>query len=287
VNRIYGNPRRIALGPRFPILTVFMLLTLFLCWIAPAAYASGYPNSDEGAIVGDGDGASFQLHGGQRHWIPDTGTYWTIYFMNGERAWSNWSKSQVYGIPEGSWATAPAYPPADEGAIIHLDGTTAAYQLSNGTKHWIPDTSTYWSIYNANGNRDYAWGSDRFSRVPTGAPVCQCVTFVANYFSLSGATGDAKDMGSYLSTHGFHQVSAPTPGAVIIFQPSFGSGINQSAGHIGLIASVVSQGSQWSLTVRGANQGGNLFTQDNCGNVSLVVFRSYPKPSNSVSYWVR
>ena len=124
------------------------------------------------------------------------------------------------------------------------------------------------------------------------AQSCQCVTYIKNRYGLTGSIGGsgcAKDMGPYLAARGFRKVSNPQVGAVVIFQPSFGSGINQSCGHVAVIVKVqsVDNNSKWSITVRGANQGGSTFTQYNCTNVSDVSFKSYPKTSTSVSYYVR
>ena len=124
----------------------------------------------------------------------------------------------------------------------------------------------------------------------TRATTCQCVTYIKNRFGLSGAigrSGGAKDMGPYLRARGFRQVSAPVVGAVIIFQPAFGTGINQTYGHVGVVASVSTVNNQWRLTVTGANQGGSLFTSSSCTNVSTQTYKAYSKTTTSVSYWVR
>jgi surface antigen len=121
-----------------------------------------------------------------------------------------------------------------------------------------------------------------------GARYCQCVEYAKNRFGLSGSAGRAKDMGSFLKARGFRQISNPQVGAVVIFQPSFGKGIDQGAGHVGVITQVssVDRDRQWQVTVRGANQGGSLFTEYSCNNVSNVRFKSYPKGSSSISYWI-
>lgn len=126
----------------------------------------------------------------------------------------------------------------------------------------------------------------------TKASVCSCVQYVKNRFGLSGAIGGigaAKDMGPYLQARGFRRVSAPQVGAIVIFQPAFGTGINQTYGHVGVVAAVssVNNNTQWRVAVTGANQGGSLFTSSNCSNVSTLYYKSYAKTTSSVSYWIR
>jgi surface antigen len=95
-------------------------------------------------------------------------------------------------------------------------------------------------------------------------------------------------MGGYLTRNGFRQVSTPSAGAIVIFQPSFGPGI-RAAGHVGVIESVSSVNSNrdWRITVRGANQGVAGSAEHGCSNVSSVRYKAFPKTSTSVSYYVR
>ena len=70
----------------------------------------------------------------------------------------------------------------------------------------------------------------------------------------------------YLQQEGFTQASQPTPGAVIVFQPTAGHGVDMTNGHVGVVHAVQpilsSTGAVtgWYVTVRGANQGGTTFT---------------------------
>ncbi len=128
------------------------------------------------------------------------------------------------------------------------------------------------------------------SATPAGAHApahwCQCVDYIKHVYGITGATGNAKDMGSALTgRYGFKRLSSPVSGAVVIFQPSF-PGADRTYGHVGIIQSVADRGSQWQLRVRGANQGGNQRIS-NCTNVNDVTFSSYGKGSGLVSYYRR
>jgi surface antigen len=57
-------------------------------------------------------------------------------------------------------------------------------------------------------------------------------------------------MGPYLARRGFHQISNPQPGAIVIMQSTF-PGAGGVAGHVGIVERV----DNGKLTVRGANQG--------------------------------
>ena len=98
---------------------------------------------------------------------------------------------------------------------------------------------------------------------------CYCVTYIKNRYNLS-CSANAKDMGSCLVSSKFKKLSSPLSGAVIIFQPGYGGGINTQYGHIGVITktSYNSKNKSYTLTVRGANQGGGTWTEYNCNNVS-------------------
>ena len=43
-------------------------------------------------------------------------------------------------------------------------------------------------------------------------PNCTCVEYVKAYFGITEATGNAKNMGTWLINHGFSQVSSPQIG---------------------------------------------------------------------------
>lgn len=122
-----------------------------------------------------------------------------------------------------------------------------------------------------------------------GAQWCQCVKYIQNRYNLRGSD-HAKNMGSVLINNGFRKVSDPRVGAVVIFQPGFfSSGDAAVYGHIGVITGFQSVNSNrsWSLTVRGANEIWTTFTEYNCTNVSQGGYKSFPKGSSLVSYYVR
>ncbi len=96
----------------------------------------------------------------------------------------------------------------------------------------------------------------------------------------------------FLQQNGYVKVSAPTVGAVVVFQPGFGHGVDATNGHVGIIAAAQAIKSSsgavtgWTITVRGANQGGNVFSDSGVPNVSnwtLTVATS----ETQISYWVK
>lgn len=115
------------------------------------------------------------------------------------------------------------------------------------------------------------------------AGFCQCVGYVKNRFGLQGAVGDAKNMIYSLPNLGFRQVSGPQSGAIAVMQPSF-SGADPTYGHVGVVESVQSDG---RISLRGANQLGNKFTEYGCNNVTVIGFRTSVNGRSDVSFWVR
>jgi uncharacterized repeat protein (TIGR01451 family) len=129
------------------------------------------------------------------------------------------------------------------------------------------------------------------------ATQCQCVDYVKAYFGITDPTGNAKDMGTYFAAHGWSSVSSPTPGAVIILQPTFqdknGWYVDPTNGHVGIIKSV-SPGPQgyWAVNMRSANYGGTE-TELGCNDVGnsfdlnpTLKPLTYRTNDTSVSYWV-
>jgi surface antigen len=116
---------------------------------------------------------------------------------------------------------------------------------------------------------------------------CQCVEYVKSYFGLKGAAGDAKDMAPFLAAHGFHRISAPIPGAVVIIQPRFySSGPAAVYGHVAIVKSVTASGtSSWKLDIRGGNQSGKEFTASGCSNVTEKTIGPISRTSQAASYW--
>ena len=176
-------------------------------------------------------------------------------------------------------------------------GTSDWYECNwNIAKAGVPNgpLTVSFDVYDTSGNVNYAPNGEHQGTVNRSAHWCECVIYVENHFGLSdptsiccGVNGYAKDMGPYLQARRFRQVSTPQVGAVIIFQPGFGSGIDQTAGHVGIISSVKSVGNKWAITVEGSHQQPPEYTKDNCTNVSNISFAPYPKSDTFVSYWIR
>jgi hypothetical protein len=118
------------------------------------------------------------------------------------------------------------------------------------------------------------------------ADFCQCVEYVKRRFGITVAVGHAKDMIYSLPNLGFRKVSSPQNGAVVIMQPSF-PGADRTYGHVGIVESIQTTGSQVRIRVRGANQSGTQFTELNCRNVSVINFATPVNGRGDVSFWVR
>jgi hypothetical protein len=118
---------------------------------------------------------------------------------------------------------------------------------------------------------------------------CQCVDYVRNRFDLNPSAGPyfvgAADMGPYLENQGFMPVYEPVEGAVIVFPRWFGSGIDATYGHVGVVTAVQSFGDTWSLTVRGARQTVPEWTEHGCTNVSDMSNITVPMGSNHATFY--
>ncbi len=103
---------------------------------------------------------------------------------------------------------------------------------------------------------------------------CECVHYVLNRYHLDMSGGPyfigAADMAPYLESRGFRRSSAPAVGAVAVFARSFGMGIDTTYGHVGIVTAVApgTNGTTWSLVVRGARQNGAEVAEYGCTNVS-------------------
>jgi hypothetical protein len=121
---------------------------------------------------------------------------------------------------------------------------------------------------------------------------CECVDYVRNRFQLDPSVGPyflgAADMGPYLENHGFVTVPEPVSGAIIVFQRSFGSGINATYGHVGVIVGVQPvNGSTWNLTVRGARQTWPEWSEHGCNNVSDMGHIVVSRGSGQTAFYTR
>ncbi|MBW4496412.1 MAG: CHAP domain-containing protein [Oscillatoria princeps RMCB-10] len=115
------------------------------------------------------------------------------------------------------------------------------------------------------------------------AGFCQCVGYVKNRFGLQGAVGNAKDMIYSLPNLGFRRISGPQQGAIAVMQPSF-PGANRTYGHVGVVESIQPNG---RISLRGANQLGNKFTEYGCNNVTVIGFLTSVNNRPDLSFWVR
>jgi hypothetical protein len=120
--------------------------------------------------------------------------------------------------------------------------------------------------------------------------VNQCTQYVQQKLNLSSDYPDAKNWHTYLINNNFHTVSEPSIGAVVVFQPSFSTGIDQTNGHVGIVQSVetVNDGNDWQISVRGANQrpiGTEL--DAGCTDVNTLPYLPYPKSRGGIEYFIR
>jgi surface antigen len=115
---------------------------------------------------------------------------------------------------------------------------------------------------------------------------CSCVSYVKNHFGIPESVGNAYQMGTWLSTHGFVRIYTPEVGAIAVMQPGF-PGADKTYGHVGIINGVADWGSQWKITLKGANQllGGGLFTEFDCTNVRNTAWSAYGKTSSGIAYY--
>ena len=115
---------------------------------------------------------------------------------------------------------------------------------------------------------------------------CSCVDYVKSALGLTGAAGNAKDMGPFLKAKGFKKVSSPVAGAVVIFAPPH-LYVDPNFGHVGIIRQVKAEGSKWKLLIRSSNLFGQskYFTSAGCSNVSDTWFTPFAKTASTVTYW--
>lgn len=119
----------------------------------------------------------------------------------------------------------------------------------------------------------------RSSVEQTRASWCWCTDYIKNRLGYWGVqTGDAKDMGAWLSTVGWYQVTdisltnIPRNKDIVIF-PQEVHKITNPAGHVAMIATSQLEGNNIHVTVVGANQdhGGKrpTWTECDCNNVCI------------------
>lgn len=130
------------------------------------------------------------------------------------------------------------------------------------------------------------------------ASYCQCTDYVHNYFSLSGGYPNAAQWGnSYLPSNGWHTVSTPVTGGIVVFEVPYESYVsytnggstfqywiaNTTAGHVGVVTAVYTRsgGQGYSIEIQSANSGltSHYFTASNCTDVAdywWIVASSQP-----------
>lgn len=115
---------------------------------------------------------------------------------------------------------------------------------------------------------------------------CSCVNYVKNYFGIPESVGNAYQMGTWLSAHGFVRIYTPEVGAIAVMQATF-PGADKTYGHVGIINGVADWGTQWKITLKGANQlvGGSLFTEFDCTNVRNTSWSAYAKTNTAIAYY--
>lgn len=129
---------------------------------------------------------------------------------------------------------------------------------------------------------------------------CECVQYILNRYNggtpLNNPDGrysdaykldqpdpDGRIWMELIAGGSFHRVSTPQSGGILVLQRGV-AGMSSRSGHIAVVESVQNNGGTWIILMRGANQGGNLFGENNCGNVSLVTI-TLSKNEQGVSYW--
>jgi hypothetical protein len=219
---------------------------------------------------------------------------------------SNVATSYVVDAVHVTWtasANASAYAvyrstsnnPATATRINSSDATGSSYNDTTAVAG-----TTYWYWVKARNNSGTL--SD-FSASASAVGGFQCTGYVAQVEGFPNNYPNAYQWGvsyvragvsqvPYLQQEGFTQALQPTPGAVIVFQPTAGHGVDTTNGHVGVVHAVQPIQSStgaitgWNVTVRGANQGGTTFTDGGCPNVSDIVF-SIGNSETLISYWTR
>jgi surface antigen len=108
------------------------------------------------------------------------------------------------------------------------------------------------------------------------------VRYVKNVLGISQPMGNAKDMIYSLPQHGFHQVTDPQSGDIVVMNSSF-PGADHTYGHVGFVDSI----QNGRVVVRGTNQGRAQFSDAGCSNVSMIRFRTPINGRSDISFWRR
>jgi surface antigen len=119
------------------------------------------------------------------------------------------------------------------------------------------------------------------------ADYCQCVEYVKRVAGIpaSDAPGNAKDMGSYLQSHGWTRVNSPQVGAISILGTSFPNS-DPNWGHVGIVSNVRTSGNNTYISLRAANQGGRE-TEANCYDVNTWAISTPVNGRGDVAFYVK
>lgn len=131
--------------------------------------------------------------------------------------------------------------------------------------------------------------SDYIAEMQSRAKRCQCVEYIKFRLTWEGnneATGNANAMDSWLYSQGYSPVSfsannLPRNRDIVQFKNGV-HGTNSTYGHIGMIATAQKVGNSIKVTVVGANQGSNTWTEYGCNNVSMMTISSLSTGGNVV-----
>lgn len=118
------------------------------------------------------------------------------------------------------------------------------------------------------------------------AKTCQCTEYIANRLELTSYSHAFK-WHSTLEKIGYTKVSVsinnpPKNKDIIIFHRDYGNGISRDYGHIGMVATASRNGNNIRVDVVGANQGGSVWTEYNCKNVSIMSISSLILAKDSI-----
>lgn len=141
------------------------------------------------------------------------------------------------------------------------------------------------------------------SRAEAASPVyCQCTTYTQRHFNLTANYPNAADWGKgYLQHNGWHTVSIPSPGDIIVVEKAYQANVsytykgptfkywlaNTSMGHVGWIAAVGKYSTGYDVEIRSANSGLNshYYRDSNCTDVANYWFATNGSAPGTYQFW--
>lgn len=131
---------------------------------------------------------------------------------------------------------------------------------------------------------------------------CQCTTYTQQYFNLTNNYPNAADwVSGYLQNNGWHEVSTPSYGDIIVVQVPYQAYVsytykgrtfqywlaNSTAGHVGWIASVGDYYGSYDVEIRSANSGltSHYYTDGNCNDVADYWFGTDGSVPGTYEFW--